>query len=243
MPDKNEIASKKLKSALERKKKAGQNEQEPGQDEQNVLLPTEFEFTLPMGYADENGELHKIGVMRLATAADEVLPLRDPRVQQNPAYLTVILLSRVVTKLGSVPQVNPGVIEKLYTADFSFLQSFYELINGDGTNTAEKLVIKAKTGPRITLDSTPGNENVSISDEAGNAITLNSAQNTISLNCLGELSIKAGMITIAAESTAEFRAGATTTVNGALVQIQGPTFVNGQPNLTEDDIYRMLPKK
>jgi len=93
---------------------------------------TEFEFTLPTGYIDEHGGLHRVGVMRLATAADEVLPMRDPRVQQNPSYLTVILLSRVVTKLGSVPQVNPGVIEKLFTADFAFLQMFYERINRDG---------------------------------------------------------------------------------------------------------------
>ena len=97
-----------------------------------MLLQTEFAFTLPMGYADEHGELHREGVMRLATAADEILPMRDPRVQQNPSYLTVILLSRVVTKLGAVPQVNPGVIEKLFASDFAFLQSFYEQINGDG---------------------------------------------------------------------------------------------------------------
>jgi hypothetical protein len=86
-----------------------------------------------MGYADEYGELHKNGVMRLATAADEILPQRDHRVQQNPSYLAVILLSRVVTSLEGLQQVNPGVIEKLFTADFAYLQSFYEQINGDGT--------------------------------------------------------------------------------------------------------------
>jgi len=98
-----------------------------------MILQTEFEFTLPMGYADEHGDLHRDGVMRLATAADEILPMRDPRVQQNPSYLTIILLSRVVTKLGTVSQVNPGVIEKLFTADFSFLQTLYDQLNGDGT--------------------------------------------------------------------------------------------------------------
>jgi hypothetical protein len=98
-----------------------------------MLLQTEFEFTLPMGYADEHGDLHKTGVMRLATAADEVLPMRDPRVQQNAAYLTIIVLSRVVTQLGTLSQINTGVIEKLFTTDFAFLQSFYEQINGDGT--------------------------------------------------------------------------------------------------------------
>jgi len=98
-----------------------------------MILQTEFEFTLPKGYADEHGELHRNGVMRLATAADEILPMRDPRVQQNPSYLTIILLSRVVTKLGNLSQVNPGVIEKLFTSDFSFLQSFYNQVNGEGT--------------------------------------------------------------------------------------------------------------
>jgi len=98
-----------------------------------MILETEFEFTLPTGYVDENGDLHRSGLMRLATAADEILPMRDPRVQQNPSYLTIILLSRVVTKLGNLSQVTPGVIEKLFNADFSFLQSLYSQINGDGT--------------------------------------------------------------------------------------------------------------
>ena len=98
-----------------------------------MLLETEYGFTLPMGYADEHGELHRAGVMRLATAADEILPMRDPRVQQNPSYLTILLLSRVVTKLGALTQVSPGIIEKLFNSDFSFLQSLYAQINGDGT--------------------------------------------------------------------------------------------------------------
>ena len=76
--------------------------------------------------------LHKEGVMRLATAADEILPLKDPRVQQNPAYLTVILLSRVVTRLGGLADVHPGVIEGLYASDLSYLQALYQSLNGDG---------------------------------------------------------------------------------------------------------------
>ena len=76
-------------------------------------LITEFEFELPRGYLDENGELHKRGVMRMATAADEILPLRDPRVVSNPAYLTIILLSRVVTSLGTLTNIRPTTIEKL----------------------------------------------------------------------------------------------------------------------------------
>jgi len=86
------------------------------------MFQTEYEFTLPKGYVDEEGTLHKKGTMRLATAADEILPLKDPRVQQNPAYLTVILLSRVVTKIGSIPAVNPRVIEELFASDLGYLQ-------------------------------------------------------------------------------------------------------------------------
>lgn len=90
---------------------------------------TEFEFDLPKGYLDPTGTLHKHGVMRLATAADEILPLRDPRVVQNPGYLTIILLSRVITSLGTVPKIDPRVIERLYSSDLAFLQSMYQRIN------------------------------------------------------------------------------------------------------------------
>ncbi len=90
---------------------------------------TEFEFTLPRGYLDSNGELHRNGVMRLATAADEILPMRDPRVNQNPGYLTIILLSRVITKLGDLPSVNNKIIENMFTADLAFLQDLYQRIN------------------------------------------------------------------------------------------------------------------
>lgn len=96
------------------------------------MLQTEFEFTLPIGYQDEEGTLHKEGVMRLATAADEILPLKDPRVRGNEAYLIVILLSRVITRLGSINTINPKVIEGLYAADLSFLQEFYNTINRSG---------------------------------------------------------------------------------------------------------------
>ncbi len=98
-----------------------------------MALQTEFEFTLPKGYVDEEGNLHRHGVMRLATAVDEIAPLRDPRVRANEAYLVVILLARVITKLGTLPDVNPGVIERLFTADLAYLQEFYQRINGDGT--------------------------------------------------------------------------------------------------------------
>lgn len=94
-----------------------------------MAFQTEYEFMLPRGYLDPSGMLHKEGAMRLATAGDEILPLKDPRVQQNPGYLTVILLARVITRLGSLPAVDTRVIENLYTADLSYLQDMYERIN------------------------------------------------------------------------------------------------------------------
>lgn len=98
-----------------------------------MSFQTEFEFTLPKGLVDNNGDVHKEGVMRLATAADEIVPLRDPRVQQNPAYLTIILLSRVIVRLGTLKTIDTNVIEKLFTADMTYLQDFYKKINESGT--------------------------------------------------------------------------------------------------------------
>ena len=96
------------------------------------MLQTEFEFNLPKGYVDSEGTLHRQGIMRLANAADEIAPLQDPRVQRNDAYLTIILLSRVVTKLGTLSDINPAIIERMFAADVSYLQEFYERINGNG---------------------------------------------------------------------------------------------------------------
>ena len=93
------------------------------------MFQTEFEFTLPCGYLDESGTLHKEGVMRRATAADEILPLKDPRVVKNEAYVLIILLSRVVTRLGSVAPINPKVIEGLFASDLAYLQRLYNRIN------------------------------------------------------------------------------------------------------------------
>ncbi len=90
---------------------------------------TEFEFTLPRGFVDFSGNVHKQGVMRLANAGDEIIPLKDPRVQQNPGYLTIILLARVITKLGTLPVVDTNVIEKLYTMDLAYLQDLYQRVN------------------------------------------------------------------------------------------------------------------
>jgi hypothetical protein len=93
------------------------------------MFKTEIEFTLPLGYLDPDGTLHRDGVMRRATAADEILPLKDARVQQNPAYLIVILLARVVTRLGGVEQITPKVIEGLYSTDLAHLQALYNDLN------------------------------------------------------------------------------------------------------------------
>ncbi|MFB9329093.1 phage tail assembly protein [Paenibacillus aurantiacus] len=94
-----------------------------------MAFQTEYQFELPRGYVDDQGTLHKRGVMRLATAADEILPMRDPRVQQNPGYLTVILLARVVTRLGDLKHLDTKVIERLFTADLAYLQNLYRSIN------------------------------------------------------------------------------------------------------------------
>lgn len=99
-----------------------------------MSLQTEFEFTLPRGYVDQDGNLHKRGIMRLATAMDEIAPLRDLRVQSNEAYLVIVLLSRVVEKLGSLPQITPGIIENLFAADLAYLQAFYRQINEEGAS-------------------------------------------------------------------------------------------------------------
>src|SRR5215210_4240060 len=97
----------------------------------HTSFQTEIEFELPKGYVDDAGTLHRRGTMRLATAADEILPLRDPRVQQNEAYLAVIVLARVITRLGSLAEVHTGVIENLYASDLAYLERLYEKFNGD----------------------------------------------------------------------------------------------------------------
>lgn len=97
-------------------------------------LQTEYEFTLPRGYVDRDGDVHRHGVMRLATAMDEITPLRDLRVRSNQAYLVIVLLSRVVVKLGTLPKITTGVIENLFAADLAFLQAFYRRINEEGTS-------------------------------------------------------------------------------------------------------------
>ena len=93
-----------------------------------MAYQTEYPFTLPRGYMDESGPVHREGTMRFAPAAAEILPLKDPRVQQNPAYLSVVLMTRVITKLGSLPAIDNKIIEKLPSADMAYLQNLYQQI-------------------------------------------------------------------------------------------------------------------
>jgi len=111
-------------------------------------MQTEFDFTLPLGYVDQNGTVHKHGIMRLATAIDEIAPLRDPRVRTNEAYLTIILLSLIV-KLGTVPRITTDVIENLFAPDLAYLQTIYRRIHEEGTTI---ITVKAPSGEQFELD-------------------------------------------------------------------------------------------
>ena len=121
-------------------------------------LQTEFEFTLPQGYVDDDGTLHREGKMRLANAADEIKPLQDPRVRSNSSYLTIILLSRVITELGDLETVNRTVVESLFVKDLEYLQNLYARINRQGNNTVEtacpecaaEFEVDAGTGAAVT---------------------------------------------------------------------------------------------
>jgi hypothetical protein len=97
---------------------------------------TEFAFVLPRGYVDDSGTVHRDGVMRLATARDELVPLHDARVQENPAYLTVVLLARVLVRIGSIASVHPGIVENMFASDLAFLQDLYRRINQEGHTRA-----------------------------------------------------------------------------------------------------------
>lgn len=122
-----------------------------------MSLQTEYEFTLPKGYVDKHGELHRSGTMRLATARDEIEPLRDLRVADNEAYLTVIVLSRVVTRLGNVGQVTPNIIEGLFAADLAYLQEFYGIVNFGDPAMIEELDAALPSSAPATTGRRAGN--------------------------------------------------------------------------------------
>jgi hypothetical protein len=98
----------------------------------DLARQVEFPFTLPRGLLDPSGSVHRDGMMRLATAFDEIEPVRDPRVRANPAYLVIILLARVITRLGPMEYLSTNAIEKLYAADLAYLQNIYQRINQTG---------------------------------------------------------------------------------------------------------------
>jgi len=101
------------------------------------MIQTEFEFILPKGYLDGEGNLHRHGVMRLSRAMDEIVPLKDPRVKTNPAYATVIILARVIIRLGALETVTPAIVEQFFAEDLNYLQQFYRHINGLDTEEDE----------------------------------------------------------------------------------------------------------
>ncbi|MFE4538003.1 hypothetical protein ACFRKB_23460 [Streptomyces scopuliridis] len=114
-------------------------------------LRTEFEFELPRGYVDEAGTVHRYGAMRLATARDELRPQIDLRVKENPAYLSVVLLSQVITRIGSITDVHAGIVERMYATDVAFLQDFYRRVNSEGHTRAAVTCPHCEGGFEIDL--------------------------------------------------------------------------------------------
>ena len=118
-------------------------------------LQTEYEFTLPRGFVDKSGNLHRQGIMRLASAKDEIAPLEDPRVRRNEAYLLVILLSRVVTRLGEIRDINPAIVENLFASDLAYLQDLYNRINGNGSSHHQVVCPSCETEFEMEIEA-PG---------------------------------------------------------------------------------------
>ena len=117
---------------------------------------TEFEFTLPVGYVDQDGTMHKQGVMRMATAMDEIAPLRDLRVRSNQAYLAIVLLARVISRLGTLPAINTGIVESLYVADLAYLQALYRRVNEEGKTAIEVTCPNCSTKYEVDLTELGG---------------------------------------------------------------------------------------
>jgi hypothetical protein len=129
------------------------SKRQPIISERKMVIQTDYEFTLPKGYIDENGNLHRNGTMRLATAADEIVPLKDTRVRNNPAYLTIIVLSRVITQLGNLPTVSTKTIEGLFASDLAYLQALYNKINGEGKSSVNIKCPNCKKDFQADIDS------------------------------------------------------------------------------------------
>lgn len=127
------------------------------------MFKTEFDFTLPKGYLDGEGNLHRKGIMRMAKAIDEIVPMRDPRVKSNAAYATVLILARVVTSLGALDEVNPRVIEELYACDLNYLYDLYQEVNGSPEAKAQARVDPTKA---VVLSGEEGVEDVGAEGES-----------------------------------------------------------------------------
>ncbi len=117
---------------------------------------TEIEFELPRGFSDSEGTLHKKGKMRMATAADEINPYLDPRTKQNELFSTIIILSRVVISLGSLPSINTNIIENLFSIDLAYLLDLYNRLNRDGSNSIKTLCPHCKQ--EFLVDLSPGED-------------------------------------------------------------------------------------
>lgn len=130
------------------------------------MLQTEFDFLLPRGYIDAQGNLHRHGTMRLATAIDEIEPLQDARVRANEAYLSILVLSRVITRLGDLRQIGPSVIEGLFAADMAYLQHIYIQANDSGSSLVETQC--PSCGRRFALDLAGGFEHEHPTNAIGN---------------------------------------------------------------------------
>ena len=120
-----------------------------------MAFKTEFSFRLPRGFVDEEGKVHRDGVMRLATARDEIVPLQDYRVQSNRAYLVIVLLSRVISKLGDLRSITVETVENLFSTDLAFLQEFYRKINEEG-GVPKHHIACAKCGHEMDVDMVTG---------------------------------------------------------------------------------------
>ena len=120
------------------------------------MIQTEYEFSLPCGFVDETGTLHRDGVMRLSTALDELEGLKDPRVKANESYLSVVLLSRVIVRLGRVMKPGPELIERLFSADFTYLQELFVRLNDAGAGLAETECPQCGCRFSVDLSATAG---------------------------------------------------------------------------------------
>jgi hypothetical protein len=142
------------------------------------VLQTDFEFQLPQGYVDSEGTRHREGVMRLATAADEILPQRDPRVQANPPYIGVILLSRVVTRLGTIDDITPPVVEGLFVSDLAYLQDLYERINNRGADAVDAHCPECGEGFEVHVGTQPSMDSAADDDHQQETMQMDSTAKT-----------------------------------------------------------------